>query len=220
MVKNRSIYQSKQKEITMNKKLLFLTLAAGVAFTGVTTSWSVSVRDLLNQGKVLEVKNGELFLNDMDITSFDGLADVPGIENLQELIAYSNKLTSVEGIPQWLPLTLLFLNDNQLKNLKGIQQFTKLQTLYAAHNPLIDLQGIPQQLQELSLEKNNLTNLPGIPRELPCLEIFDLNHNKLSNLTDMPKLPKLKHLFLQHNPLSPKAKQQIKKRLPKAQISL
>ena len=114
--------------------------------------------------------NIETYLNSLseDILTLDiksrGLKYLPDLtrfKNLQVLICYDNKLTSLPTLPQ------------------------NLQELSCFNNQLTSLPTLPQNLEELDCYHNQLTSLPTLPQNLKILECYDnpiyeiVNNNNL-----------------------------------------
>jgi Leucine-rich repeat (LRR) protein len=98
---------------------------------------------------------------------------------LEELICYSNQLTSLEGIENLVNLVNLYCSYNKLTSLEGIENLINLKELYCSYNKLTSLEGIENliNLEKIYCSHNQLTSLEGIE----CLTNLIKNNNTIKN---------------------------------------
>jgi Leucine rich repeat len=135
---------------------------------------ALSVQDLIDNGQCPEVEINydglkKLNLSYKNLTSLDGLQNIPSIQQVQILNSTNNKLTQ-------LPTT--------------IGSLTNLKKLYLHTNKLTQLPstiGSLTNLQSLNLDNNQLTQLPSTIGSLINLECLYLDNNYL-NIQDIEKI--------------------------------
>lgn len=143
---------------------------------------SLSVQDLLDQGKELELKEGHLDLSSQGLTSLDGLQNFLDAENVFILTIADNNLTSLpEGI---------------------LNNYINLVTLYAENNKITK---IPKNLFKntpyikwINFNNNNiLTIAPELLIQCPRLQTFALDHNPISDLSaEAIEIIKKNHIYI------------------------
>ncbi len=105
------------------------------------------------------------------------------LPNLSILSIQSNRLTKMENLDSLINLSELYLSDNGLTKIEGLEKLANLRVLDLARNLIERIENI-----------ENLKNL----------EEFWFNDNKLATWEDielLKELPKLKCLYLEHNPV-------------------
>lgn len=132
----------------------------------------LTVNELVRRGRIMlfnaittEVQSGEKYLNlnDCELTSLDGIADLPGIATVQRLDVRHNRLLSLKKA--------------------DLACMKQLKYLFADHNKLgvIDEDTFEdhQNLIGLSLSRNNLSDAAAVLRVFGRLQYIDLAYNKL-----------------------------------------
>ncbi|OHS98460.1 leucine-rich repeat-containing protein [Tritrichomonas foetus] len=138
----------------------------------------------------------------------DNLKDV---SNLMEIDLTGNKLTSADvtndkiailnlslnrfsNFPQ-LPPTLKKLHFNSNRILKLTQSFVNLVELSLSQNGLIEISEnlLFPNLKVLDVSKNKLKTLPDFEKITPQLEFFNIKHNLI---TEVPNLPKTLNILI------------------------
>jgi protein phosphatase 1 regulatory subunit 7 len=105
------------------------------------------------------------------------------LPNLDILSIQSNRIIKIENLEYLVNLTQLYISDNGLTKIEGLEKLTKLNVLDLSNNKIERLENI-ENLKEL--------------------EEFWFNNNMLSKWEDidlLKQLPKLKCLYLEHNPI-------------------
>lgn len=116
--------------------------------------------------RVLPRPNGELFVQgDLHIASrfLERLPDLSRVTVQGDFVAYNNRLTALEGMPQRIGGAVIL-----------------------EQNRLTDLRGLPAALEgSLDISNNQLTSLDGAPRHVAGN--FDCSHNRLASLAGGPR---------------------------------
>jgi protein phosphatase 1 regulatory subunit 7 len=105
------------------------------------------------------------------------------LPNLSILSVQANRLTKIENLDSLVNLTELYLSDNGITKIENLTKLTKLKTLDLSNNQI-------EHIENLS--------------ELRELEEFWFNQNNLGTWEDidvLKQLPKLKCLYMEHNPI-------------------
>ncbi len=167
--------------------------ALGILIDRGKIKYSLSIKNLTDAGAVVAIQQNflgrqVLSLENLSLTSLDGLQEVANLPSLRWLYLSSNQLKEfAPGVFANLPsLQELDLGGNQLKELTpGV--FANLRSL-----------------QSLNLEFNQLEGLvPGVFLNLPVLKSLYLSNNKLKKISPeaLESLPKLELLDLEDNSL-------------------
>lgn len=170
-----------------------LVLPSGLTTLNVTANALVELPALPKNLKYLVCSNNNL----------TRLPDLP--EHLLNLFADANKISVLPALPN--RLTHLNLAHNKLTTLIDLPE--TLTYLDVAYNNIAQLPVVlPDALEEIFLSHNVLTYLPDpLPRNLQCLSVVN---NQLSDIPDsIFYLNTTGHIFLENNPLSVRAQQQL-----------
>lgn len=79
------------------------------------------------------------------LTKFDGLADLPSLE---ELYASHNALTQTTGLEANRHLRVIDISNNHIASLTGLQHLGELEELWASSNQLSSFTEIEKELRE------------------------------------------------------------------------
>ncbi len=115
-----------------------------------------------------------------------------------------NKIKKLENLN--LPnLRILSIQSNRIVKLENLDGLIKLEELYMSDNGLSKIEGIDKlnKLRVLDLSNNKIEHIENIENVIE-LEEFWFSNNNLSNWQDieiLKELPKLKCLYLEHNPI-------------------
>ena len=120
---------------------------------------------------------------------------------ISETLALGEKTLDLSnvGISPWNFRTAMFLLSRKNPPLANIL------SLNLSHNNFINLPNISQQLIKLTclyVNDNRLSSLPKSMKYLKRLQELDLRNNQLKELDEVRKLPKLKKLLVEGNPLT------------------
>lgn len=105
------------------------------------------------------------------------------LPNLAILSVQSNRLTRIENLDHLVNLNELYLSDNGLNKIEGLNSLVRLKVLDLSNNQIERIENV-ENLKEL--------------------EEFWFNNNNLSHWEDidlLKELPKLKCLYMEHNPI-------------------
>ncbi len=115
-----------------------------------------------------------------------------------------NKIRKLENLN--LPsLEILSIQSNRITKLENLEHLVNLQELYLSDNGLTKIEGLDNlvNLKTLDLSNNQIERIENISG-LKSLEELWISNNNLSHWVDIEslrELPKLKCLYLEHNPL-------------------
>ena len=120
-------------------------------------------QDIINR---IEIVNGQktiqgnVDLSDLNLTELPNLSDVVVIGDF--FCAYNNKLTTLQGAPQYIGRNF-HCHNNNLTTLQGSPEYVK-GDFYCSYNKLTILQGAPKFVGgNFHCNNNNLTTLQGAP---------------------------------------------------------
>jgi TonB family protein len=177
----------------------------------------------LEKAKEHPNRTGRLALKAMELNAIPD--DVFTLTKLKFLDLESNNINKIdERIGALTDLRELFLPLNKIETLPdAFSQLEKLTVLALARNefkqfplPILKL----KSLQALDLGNNDLTSIPKKIRDLKKLRTLAIGSNNIGKLP--PALFEMKHLFrleLTGNPIDPKEIEQLKKALPRTEIT-
>ncbi|CAF0855251.1 unnamed protein product [Brachionus calyciflorus] len=126
------------------------------------------------------------------------------LKNLTQLYLGKNKIKRIEGLD--LPnLRILSLQSNRLTRIENLDSLVNLEELYLSENGITKIEGLEKlnKLKVLDLSLNLIEIIENI-QELNDLEELWFNGNNLSKweyIEVLRHLPKLKCLYLEHNPI-------------------
>ena len=142
-------------------------------------------------------------LNNLELTSLEGINDLPQIHSALYINVSSNLLTSFEFLPELQCLSKLYANENELTTLdKDMPKLKKLESLYLNGNRIKEFNWLSRlpKLKNLFLRNNELNVLPIFPAA-SSLTSLDLSKNQLSNMQSLDQLTNLNTLNLEYNNL-------------------
>jgi len=166
-----------------------------------------SIADLVALEQVPEITQGKLNLSHKNLVSAVGIALIPEIKTVTQLILDSNQLQSLPNtIGKLQNLTRLYLQNNRLQSLPAtignLQNLTYLSLEDNQLQSLPDTIGNLQNLTDLYLDNNQLQSLPATIGNLQNLITLSLAHNLLQSLPNtIGNLQSLMELFLEDNQL-------------------
>ena len=122
----------------------------------------------------------------------NGTTEISGLENNPKLIClylHENVITKIEGLDNLAELRVLNLSDNMITTIEGLGGCNNLDSLMLGRN---------------RIGKNGLDDLKGL-LEAQAIVSLDIQNNNISDEAILPeilqKLPNLKVLYLQNNPV-------------------
>ena len=159
--------------------------------------------NLISDASTLRSLTGlrELWLdnNPLDITAFDWLSTLYGLQSLHLCDLGLEDCSFIQGCPG---LNDLALSGNRITDLSPIQNLTKLESLYLAHNRLSSLGEISRltSLVQLELEGNPVVDLSPL-EGMDKLTWLDAPNCGIRDLTPLKSMPLLASLALNDNPI-------------------
>ncbi|CAG9481748.1 protein phosphatases PP1 regulatory subunit sds22, putative [Plasmodium vivax] len=147
----------------------------------------------------LALENLELYEN-----SIKKIENVCMLTNLKILDLSFNKIRTIENIDTLVNLEELYLSSNKIAKIENLQNCKKLRLLELGYNKIRRIENLEslQNLEELWLGKNKIEelNLPSLPK----LKKLSLQHNRLTNwsVEAIRNIPQVTELYLSYNKLS------------------
>ena len=182
---------------------------------------AISVREYIQEHGIPALDHeGRIDLSQSDITSLEGLEDIPNPEQVRYLELFDNQLQTLPAtiFDKFSNITALNLSGNQLKTLPDhiFDKLTKLTRLDLSNNKLWKLSAgifdFQTELGVLDVSQNSLRTLPdGLLNKTQKLRHVDVNENQLRTLPQdvFANLARLHVLIIGDNCL-PGTKQQFK----------
>ena len=176
-----------------------------------------------------------LSVDENEIKSLDALA-LQNFQNLEQLVIFHNRLTTLDGIEALTNLKKLDASSNDITNIEALSSLTNLEYVNLALNDISDITplGNSVMIKELSLHHNRIKSITAMKNlkslqtlnvgcnkiqnadillNFDLLEQLDISYNKLKRLPDLNKLTKLDSSCLDFKcNLLPK--QELKNHLP------
>ncbi|TRY55271.1 hypothetical protein DNTS_015750, partial [Danionella cerebrum] len=133
------------------------------------------------------------------ISSIEGLEFCP---LLRDLWVVECKLFEISGLYNCVHLKKLFLYDNNIDHISNLEMLKDLQTLWLNKNRISIVQGLSSlvNLEELNLADNAIETLGHSLDPNVNLQNLNLSGNRINSfkeLTNLARLPRLRHLSLQ-----------------------
>ena len=173
-----------------------------------------NLRELyLVQNKIKVIGNWFTPLKDTLETLELGANRIRTIENLHELTNLrnlwlgKNKIVEISGLDSLKNLRILSLQNNRLTSIsKGLMCLEQLEELYLSENKIEKIEHLETltNLRTLDIGMNVVRVVEGITT-LTNVEELWLNNNAVEHMRDIEaikELPKLKTLYLEHNPVA------------------
>lgn len=137
----------------------------------------------------------QLYINENELTELPRMS-----KSVQNIFAFSNKLTSIENITNLTNLTFLHVSNNQLVTLPHLKYFPNLDQLHCNQNKIVSIEGLETltKAKNLYLWENQLTQIDGLAFNT-TLKVLYINNNNLENLPNLKNKPNLSELSLSMN---------------------
>ncbi|ETW56420.1 hypothetical protein PFUGPA_01593 [Plasmodium falciparum Palo Alto/Uganda] len=129
---------------------------------------------------------------------------------LEHLELYENMIKKIENISMLINLKVLDLSFNKIKIIENLETLVNLEELYLSSNKISKIENLQncKKLRLLELGYNKIRMIENI-EHLTNLEELWLGKNKIEQI-NLPYLPKLKKLSVQHNRLTDICEKSIK----------
>jgi hypothetical protein len=166
---------------------------------------AISIQDLLDVEAIPAIEDGVLDLSNRNISSLDGLQNIPNINTVETLVLENNRITKLKNAFVGLNnLKELFLLNNKICNIKNaFIDLNQLQILSLANNRITKVQDVFINLHELkvlALNDNTITNIQNTFTNLSQLQVLTLDNNRLINIKNtFTQLDQLRALSLNNN---------------------
>ncbi|SBT33013.1 protein phosphatases PP1 regulatory subunit sds22, putative [Plasmodium ovale wallikeri] len=155
------------------------------------------IKKIENVGKCKKLKTLQLISN-----CIEKIENLESNLELEHLELYENMIKKIENISMLKKLKVLDLSFNRIKVIENLDSLENLEELYLSSNKIAKIENLQNckslKLLELGYNKiRKIENLEGLTN----LEELWLGKNKIEEF-ELPELPKLKKLSLQHNRLT------------------
>jgi len=151
-------------------------------------------------------------VNDRLYLQYKGFTKIQSLEeyiSLKTLYLEGNGLKVIEGLSTNTMLTSLFLQENAIETIENLDNQINLQTLNVARNAIHTIENLSHmhKLVTLNLANNFLSSVDDIQHllQVPSIVTLDIQNNKIDDeqVIDLvlSKLPNLRVLYLQGNPI-------------------
>lgn len=174
----------------------------------------------LSHNHISEIKNLDSLqqLNKLNLAynQIERIIRLKSLKNLMWLYLNNNKISKIEGLLPLENLRGLYLSNNKIEQVETLDNLVNLKKLELSNNKIRTLEGLQNliELQELYLDNNNIIKVEHLDN-LQSLIILHLGRNNISEFRkeSIENLHNLNFIFLNENPLDPKALQDYHKRL-------
>ena len=137
------------------------------------------------------------------------------LTNIKQMNLMKNKINDITVIKKLTKLTDIRLSENIITDISSIQDLSELVILILNINKISDLTVLKglDSLKTISIYKNQITDLTNLPY-FPNLEYLDLSNNQIPSISYnvFEKVPKLKDLYMNENPMNAIPKEYFEKR--------
>ena len=117
------------------------------------------------------------------------LAPLSGMEELVNLKADDNQLTSLEALVSCKSLQTISVSRNQLETLSGLEQALRLTSLKADENKIFELNGIENctLLSTVSIDGNAVADLSVLAKSREKLTYLSFRDNLVTDLSPLTR---------------------------------
>ena len=162
--------------------------------------------------------------NDLEKISFSGnnVSDISvlgNLKNLENITAINNKIENIETISgldikyicldgnnisninvvsNWTNLVDMSFANNIIENVPDFSKLVNLETVNLSNNKIKSIENISGNIEELSIDNNELTSLSGV-QNLSKLKILSVSNNQINSLSELESLGELENLNINKN---------------------
>ena len=162
--------------------------------------------------------------NDLEKISFSGnnVSDISvlgNLKNLENITAINNKIENIETISgldikyicldgnnisninvvsNWTNLVDMSFANNVIENVPDFSNLVDLETVNLSNNKIKSIENISGNMEELSIDNNELTSLSGV-QNLLNLKILSVSNNQINSLKELESLSNLENLNINKN---------------------
>lgn len=162
--------------------------------------------------------------NDLEKISFSGnnVSDISvlgNLKNLENITAINNKIENIETISgldikyicldgnnisninvvsNWTNLVDMSFANNVIENVPDFSKLVNLETVNLSNNKIKSIENISGNIEELSIDNNELTSLSGV-QNLSKLKILSVSNNQINSLSELESLEELENLNINKN---------------------
>lgn len=134
-------------------------------------------------------------------TDTDNLDLVANCNNLKDLIADNNNITTLSVLSGMSKLESISLASNKLANLDGLENSIHLTAINAKSNLLTNINGLKNTtlLTDINLSDNKLTSVSVVDNSSNCVEKIHLDNNRLTDIEFVRESDELEYLSASDN---------------------
>ena len=162
--------------------------------------------------------------NDLEKISFSGnnLSDISvlgNLKNLKNITAINNKIENIDVlsnldmkyicldgnnisninvVSNWTNLVDMSFANNVIENVPDFSNLVDLETVNLSNNKIKSIENISGNMEELSIDNNELTSLSGV-QNLLNLKILSVSNNQINSLKELESLSNLENLNINRN---------------------
>ena len=162
--------------------------------------------------------------NDLEKISFSGnnLSDISvlgNLKNLKNITAINNKIENIDVlsnldmkyicldgnnisninvVSNWTNLVDMSFANNIIENVPDFSKLVNLETVNLSNNKIKSIENISGNIEELSIDNNELTSLSGV-QNLSKLKILSVSNNQINSLSELESLEELENLNINKN---------------------
>ncbi|MBN1801754.1 MAG: leucine-rich repeat protein [Candidatus Lokiarchaeota archaeon] len=186
---NRTRRQEENDFITFNKKKFYL-LNNGFFLTKHNIGSVLDLTELFKFAKL-----GGLYLQDNEISTFEGIERFP---ELDALYLSNNKIQGISGLENNKKLIDLKIDENQIERIEGLSTLDNLERLDLSRNQIKKIENLDNltNLKDLHLSSNNISRIENLDH-LENLTSLGLSGNPISKIEGLDSLKELKTLGMQ-----------------------
>ena len=142
-----------------------------------------------------------------------------GLTNLESLYLSYNEISDISALRSLTNLESLNLRGNEISDISALGNLTNLTELILYNNSISDISALRSltNLQTLNLRGNEISDISAL-RGLTNLQTLDLEDNNISVISALGNLSGLSWLDLSNNNLTDQQVEELRRKLPQAQI--
>ena len=177
----------------------------------------------------IEILNNEkkLDLSEKGLSNISDISALANLTNLQTLNLSGNNISDISALRSLTnlqTLKTLHLSGNKISDISALANLTNLQTLDLSGNGISDISALEsltnlKTLKTLHLSSNKISDISALAN-LTNLQTLYLSNNNISDVSLLGNLLGLRWLYLGKNKLAEQQVEELRRKLPQAQIIL
>lgn len=127
--------------------------------------------------------------------------DALGNLNLKYICLDGNNISNINVVSNWTNLVDMSFANNKIENLPDLSKLVNLEKANLSNNKIKSIENISGNMQELSIDNNEISSLSGVQNILG-LKILSISNNQITSLRELEGLDGLENLNINKNQIN------------------